>query len=178
MIRHIATTLVAASLAFTPLSAPQAQAADAEDIIGLAVILGATALILDRANDNDKKRARSSRAATSRTLERQIHDRKRSRYYDDDYRYNPGRGHAHGHRKHKKRGRKILPAGCIRYFETRRGMIRAFGERCLEANMRRADRLPSRCERTVRTRRGSRDIYLPRCLRREGWTVEARYRGN
>jgi uncharacterized membrane protein YccC len=74
---------------------------------------------------------------------------------------------------------KALPARCLRQFETRDGLKRFWGARCLERHYPRAHRLPARCEVTIKTRnrhgdRVRRDVFKPRCLRREGYTVAGR----
>lgn len=65
--------------------------------------------------------------------------------------------------------RNVLPARCVRRFETNRGVRNLAGERCLERNGVRTARLPDRCEVRVRTGRGLRDAYFRRCLEREGF---------
>lgn len=70
----------------------------------------------------------------------------------------------------KRVARKILPAECVRDYNSRRGTVRMVGSRCLENNNRRVKRLPNDCYREVRTRRGVRGGYAVRCLRKSGYT--------
>ena len=70
----------------------------------------------------------------------------------------------------KRVARKILPAECVRDFNSRRGAVRMVGNRCLENNYRYVNRLPNDCYREVRTRRGVRSGYGVRCLRNSGYT--------
>ncbi len=66
---------------------------------------------------------------------------------------------------------KVVPAECLRTYETRNGPVRGYSKKCLEQELRRPGRLPEACEMTVRTEYGRREFYAPRCLRREGWQV-------
>ena len=66
---------------------------------------------------------------------------------------------------------KVVPAECLRTYETRNGPVRGYSKPCLEQELRRPARLPEACEMTLRTEYGRRDIYAPRCLRREGWQI-------
>lgn len=68
----------------------------------------------------------------------------------------------------------LLPGRCLRSFETRRGTVRIFGERCLERHYGFTHRLPQHCERRVRTDRGPRFGFGARCLRKQGYQLARR----
>lgn len=173
--RHsILATCLAAALALSPFAAPKAKAADFEDAIGLLILLGAAAVAVDALDGNDsaKKTTTTRRTGTYRSYEP---ERDWRSPYDAAPRYQKRTPHWSNSRHNRG---KVIPGRCLRSYDTRRGEVRAYSERCLQRYMRNAQFLPQSCERSVRTDRGRADIYLPRCLKREGWKVEARYRGN
>ena len=76
-------------------------------------------------------------------------------------------------RRAADRGRNsahVLPADCIRRFETNRGTRRLAIQRCLRRNDVRVNRLPDNCFRQLRTDRGQRRGFAVRCLRNEGYS--------
>ena len=135
-------SLVSLALATAPISATPARAADAENVIGILLGLGALYAIGRSIDRDDKERATAVRRSRQEPPRFQSPDR-----------------------------RRVLPAECLRTFETRNGPVRGFSRHCLKRTMHRVDRLPERCELQIRTDRGPRTIYAPRCLRRQGWQV-------
>ena len=114
-------------------TAKQAEALTAEEA---AAILAGLAIVGVIASSNNNNRASASTRST--------------RYYD---RYDGVR-----------RGqRDVLPAQCVRRFDTNRGVRNLAVERCLQRNGVRTARLPDRCEVRVRTDRGIRAAYRQRC---------------
>ena len=65
--------------------------------------------------------------------------------------------------------RHVVPSACLRVNQTGHGPRRFFGRRCLNNNMRHAERLPNGCLRNIWTNRGQRTVFSARCLRNNGW---------
>ena len=142
MTKSFIATILAAALAITSVSAVPARASS-DDVAKVLLGLAIVAGIATAIDNNNRN------AAPSRRL---------GERYDDDRGWKP------------RRVRNVLPAQCLRSFETRNGTRRGYGARCLNRNARWLD-LPRRCEREVRTRRGWRTFYGARCLRREGFVT-------
>ena len=66
---------------------------------------------------------------------------------------------------------RVLPAQCVRRFDTNQGPRNILRARCLERNGIRTARLPDRCERTIQTRRGFGTGFAARCLQRQGFAI-------
>lgn len=172
MRRTLTGIILAATLAATQVAAPPAKAADAEDVLGLLLGIGAIYAIGKAIEQN---RAEASAPVTRRVVPERIekHGLRKS------IRPEPRRDD-HTWRKENERAnwydaRRNLPAECLYRFDTRDGPLVGFGRQCLENTMRGVGRLPGDC--AVRARVGGRDrtIYSARCLRLEGWQVaEAR----
>lgn len=120
-------------------TAKQAEALTAEEA---AAILAGLAIVGVIASSNNNNRASASTRST--------------RHYDRNDAVRSGH-------------RNVLPAQCVRRFDTDRGIRNLAIERCLQRNGVRTARLPDRCEVRVRTDRGVRDAYRQRCLEREGY---------
>ncbi|NSX53376.1 hypothetical protein [Parasulfitobacter algicola] len=75
------------------------------------------------------------------------------------------------YRRPNRRHSKNLPAKCFRAYQTRDGVRRGFGKRCMEKNYRHVDRLPRFCLTRVRTPDGKRNFFKARCLRKEGYNL-------
>lgn len=71
----------------------------------------------------------------------------------------------------KKAQRRLLPGNCLRSYDTRRGTVRMFPNRCLNRNYRDANRLPQHCAVRIQTPRGQRFGYEARCLRHNGYKL-------
>ncbi|MCR9127859.1 MAG: hypothetical protein NXH82_17315 [Rhodobacteraceae bacterium] len=67
--------------------------------------------------------------------------------------------------------RYALPANCLRSFDTHRGTVRLFPQRCLWRNSVQVGALPQDCARSIQTRQGPRHGYAPRCLRQYGYRL-------
>ncbi|MEM6303706.1 MAG: hypothetical protein AAF744_03240 [Pseudomonadota bacterium] len=139
--------IAAASVALTAFSAAPAKADDEDVARALAAILGVAIIgkvISDRKKKDDRKVTRvvPDRPMEPKPLPRRV-----------------------------KRDRKLLPGHCLRRFESRRGVYRGFGERCLRNNYRFAHRLPQHCTVELRGRNGPRYIYEARCLRNAGYRL-------
>lgn len=65
--------------------------------------------------------------------------------------------------------RKVLPANCVRRFNTDRGVRNLAIQRCLTRAGFNANRLPDRCEVRVRTNNGARNAFRQRCLENAGY---------
>lgn len=80
----------------------------------------------------------------------------------------------HGKPRHKHANRRLLPAQCLRSFQTNRGTARLFTNRCMHQTYRGVARLPQQCHRQIWTHRGQRSGWSARCLRNSGYKA-ARY---
>ncbi len=139
--------IMAASLAFTGLTAAPAQAEMNTQTRNLLIGLAATAIIAGAINNN--------RAGQAAPVQVQRND------------WTPAPAP-------QRSWSRVLPAACIVDLNGRRGDIRIFSERCLDRNYRFADRLPEQCAIRVRTRDGRVNGYDPRCLRDAGFTTDRR----
>ena len=152
MLNHLPKSAMVAvltfALAFTSVAATpnQARAADAEDVIGVLAGLAALYAIGRAIQDNNDD------------------------HRADPIRPRPGAGNG-GHR-----GPRVAPARCFREFDTRNGVRRGYGARCMQNNVRRPGLLPPECIRRVQTYRGTRNLYGGRCLVQNGWHREAGWR--
>ena len=64
--------------------------------------------------------------------------------------------------------RYVIPARCLRRFETHNGIRRGVKARCVDRFAPRVS-LPDRCLRRLRTVNGKRMIYGKKCLRKNGY---------
>ena len=64
---------------------------------------------------------------------------------------------------------KVIPSQCYRELASNGRVVRGYGARCMQNNVRRAGSLPPQCIRKVQTHRGQRHLYRPKCLRQNGW---------
>ncbi|MBS9718040.1 hypothetical protein ACFFUT_07525 [Pseudohalocynthiibacter aestuariivivens] len=160
MTKSFIAAILAVSLAITGVTATQAKA-DGSDIakvlLGLAIVGGIAAAV---DNNNDRRAAQHAPATRDR--------------YGDRY-YNDGGIHQRNYRPQNRR-RAVLPAQCLRTFQTYNGPRDAFGARCLNRNAGNI-RLPNRCARQLNTPRGTRHVYSARCLDRQGYRVSTRRHG-
>ncbi|RVT83170.1 hypothetical protein DXV76_13010 [Rhodobacteraceae bacterium CCMM004] len=152
MSRILVICLTAAALAWAPVGAGPARAADDDlaKILGGLAILGIVGKVL---NDREDRK----RAAQADTVDR-------DRHYRDD-RWKDRDSHA----------RRTLPRECLHILDTERGLRRVYGKRCLQRTMANAHRLPRHCERWVYAYGRERPAYGARCLRQAGWTAERRH---
>lgn len=74
-----------------------------------------------------------------------------------------------GHSVRNSNRRDVLPANCVRRFNTDRGVRNLAIQRCLTRAGFNANRLPDRCEVRVRTDRGVRTAFRQRCLENAGF---------
>jgi predicted membrane chloride channel (bestrophin family) len=144
MTKGIIASVLAAALAFTPMTAAPAQARDTHDALGIILGLGIVAAIANQHSKNRNNRAqtvnRNRNHNTFKPVQRQ-----------------------------QRQHRRNLPQQCLRNFRTDFGRIQAYGSRCLSNNMRNVSRLPSSCERYIYTPRGQRTVFSPACLRNNGF---------
>ena len=140
MSKSIIASVLAASIAFTSLSATPVRAADSGEIGRF--LLGAGTLFIIGSAISNSNRNRDT------TVTR--------RHTEPTYRVKPRR--------------KVVPSACLRHNRFDNGPRKFFGQRCLNNNMRNAHRLPNQCRRTIWTNRGQRNVFAARCLRRNGWT--------
>ena len=160
MRRGLTATIMAAALVFSQGAGAPAKAADAEDILGVLLGIGAIYAIGRAIEQN---RAEANAPVTRRVVPERIEPRA----VHKSVRPAPRRD---GRTPWTGRDRS-LPAECLYRFDTRNGPLVGFGKRCLENTIRYTGRLPDDC--AIRTRVGGRDrtIYSARCLRIEGWQV-------
>lgn len=79
----------------------------------------------------------------------------------------PRKGYIDEGRVHRK---MRLPNSCTKHVETRRGVVRMMGRKCLQNNFRYVNTLPQACKIKVRNLRGNiRHGFLKRCLRKSGY---------
>lgn len=116
--------LLAASIAATPIAAPQAQAADPHDIIGGALALGLIGALI--VNEQNKSKASKQQV-----------------YVDP---HNQARTHRHGNRTHthvyrghhnhdfRRQVKRSKPRECLRKRWTRDGWVRYYSKRCLRSH--------------------------------------------
>ncbi len=69
---------------------------------------------------------------------------------------------------------RVIPHECMRRVETRFGIQRMFGRRCLERNYTFVNSLPDRCAVRVYTDHGPRRGFDPLCLREQGYRSDRR----
>lgn len=153
MSRKFITTIVAAAIAVTTISATPAFAdghRTRDDQLG-ALLLGAAAIFVIGKAINDRKKRENKAQVTTRNVAPQ---------------YTPQ--HSEPPRATRK---SVLPAYCVRNLNTADGRQRVVGLLCLERNYGNVDHLPRNCLRGVETRNGQRWGYAPRCLRRNGYRI-------
>lgn len=178
MSKKFITTIVAAAIAVTSITASPVQAGDRGEnrrlMIGL-LTLGTIAAIVSA--EENKKRQQSQARQTNNRYDANRHDNRR---HDAD-RYDNRRHDADRHRnknRHQKKTKrhytKPLPVSCRRSHETRHGIKRTFGRKCLERKYSHLHRLPSKCFQRIHTYNGMRRGFGANCLRRHGFEV-ARY---
>ena len=155
MHRTFITSVVAAAIAITGLSATPARAADGSDVARFLAGLAALAIV-------------GAAIRESRDRDKQVVSRRDVPFAPPPRQYHQG--------KLKPRPlppglarRAVLPGQCLRSFDARHGQARLFGQRCLEKNYRHAGSLPQICAQRIRTKRGPRYGYDPRCLRQHGY---------
>ncbi len=137
--------IAAASIAITAVGAAPARADEDDVARALAAILGVAVIakvIKDRKDDREVTR-REPRVLEPRPLPRRV----------------------------DRTNRKLLPPRCFRAFDSRRGVYRGFGVRCLQRHFRHANRLPESCLIRVRGNRGPRLAYEARCMRNHGYRL-------
>ena len=152
MRRHILAPALAITIALGVVAPRPAQAENGEAIVGVIVGVAALALIAKAIEDNrEEEKARAQRATRV------------------DATPNSTRINRHGQHSRLYNRSRILPDQCFRTIETRSGVRRVFGQRCLQRNGVNTARLPGACAFQVRTQRGIRTVYAGRCLRQNGW---------
>lgn len=162
MSRKFIATILAGALAVTGFTAAPARA-DAEDIAKALAGIAALAIIAKAIDDDKDRKAKKKHHVTRQDHVRidPVHPRaQRHHGYDIAPKPLPQRV-----------ARKQLPAQCLVRVDSRDGVRRAFGERCLQRNYRHANRLPHNCAINVRGRNHDRTLYEARCLRSYGYSL-------
>ncbi len=153
MFKTIVAGVTALSLSFTSAAPVQAGGLTEDEIGKLLFGLAAVAVIGSLVeNNHDRRKVEVTRTPTLRQTP-QIQ-----------------RGHQPT-RSRQNPNRRALPRECLRRVETRRGVQRVFGARCLRNNYAFADRLPGQCIINLRTNIGPRRGFDPACLRSFGFTA-------
>lgn len=159
MYRRFIATIAAASIAITAIGAVPAHAGDRDTVRALAAILG-VAVVGKIIHDNNKKKRANHQPAP---------------VYNPPYtappRHNPPRYNPQPRPLPRHVNRKLLPKQCFQSFDTRRGKIQMFGERCLQNNFRHVKSLPRNCQYKFGTPNGLRSGYEARCLRDAGYRL-------
>lgn len=144
MSRKFIATIVVAAITVTGISAAPARA-DQDDIAKL--LFGAAAIyMISRAVKDDKRHVTPAPVTRPRPLEPRPLPR-RVRRFDP------------------------IPSKCLKHHETRDGVVRMIGQRCVQKRYRHASYLPEKCLFKVRTYDGKRAGYRPRCLRKNGFVL-------
>ena len=141
MTKTLLASFLAATMAFTSLSATPARAADSGEI-GRFLLGAGTLFIIGSALSN------------------------RNKHRPEVHRVHPNPDRDYRPRVH----RKYVPGSCFRRFETRHGVIRGYPVRCLRNNMRNFHALPGGCRVRLHVPNvGPRNLFRARCLRNNGW---------
>lgn len=177
MYRKFIATVTAASIALTALGALPARAGEHDAARAIAAILGIAVVgkIIHDRNNRRKEAAHDSPDKVYRTPEYKQPVHKKPVHRQPEYKkpaYQPPRYSQPKPRPLPDRvNRKLLPQQCLRSFETHRGKVRMFGNRCLKRNYKFANRLPHQCQYIFNTPRGDRRGYEARCLRDRGFRL-------
>jgi hypothetical protein len=165
MHRKFIAVVLAVSISITALSARAASAGDkdlARFLAGLAGLAVIGAII------HEENKDRNTVATTSRTY----HQPYKAPSYRPAYKPHHQTHSGYAPRPLPNRvSRKVLPAQCLHAFNTRRGQVNAFGDRCLDRNYRDVRSLPQGCRVDIRTQSGRQSGYDPRCLRQKGYVI-------
>ena len=154
MHRKFITFVTITALAITALGNTPAFAGDRDGARALAAILGVAAIGAILHEKNKKKK------------------RKQVHHYQPKPSVTPPRYQPTPPRPLPSRvNRKLLPQECFRSYDTHRGKVRMFGNRCLQRNFGFADRLPRHCLYVFDTPKGDRRGYEARCLRNQGYRL-------
>lgn len=188
MSRKFITSVLAASLAITSVSAVPARA-DGDDLVKF--LAGATALvIIGNALDNDRDRSSrdSGRYDDRRDRDGRHDDRggRVSRDHDDRYRHGYGRDErpkVYFDRRHDERAtrdvnkrfqRNVLPSQCKDSFWTPEGTRSYMEGHCLSRNYSYSGELPKQCRITVMDKNRKKSGYSISCLQNRGYRVAGR----
>ena len=140
MFKALLVPVLATGLAFGG-STQKAEALTAEEVAALAAGLIIIGAISSRSNNNNK--------ATTVTRTAPIN--------------------SHNNSVRNLERRNVLPANCVRRFNTDRGVRNLAIQRCLQRAGFNVNRLPDRCEVRVRTDNGARNAFRQRCLENAGY---------
>ena len=165
MFKTFTAGLLAVSLTFTSATSTQANGLSEDDIGKLLFGLVATAAIASAIKNNrDDDRARVTIQQKPR-----VHVQRQHQPRAHAPRQHQPRGHVRGN--HRRAVPAPLPLACMREVQTRNGIRRIFGQRCLNNNYAQAHRLPRECAVRFNTNRGQRTGYAARCLRNNGYSA-------
>jgi hypothetical protein len=165
MYRRFIATVAAASIAITAIGTAPARADDRDVARALAAILG-VAVVGKIIHDNKKDKRRE----VTRHQPAPVYQAPRQRTHKQVHRQRSHNVQPRPLPRHV-RNNKLLPKQCFHSFETRRGNVRMFGNRCLQNNFRHANSLPQHCKVRVKTYDGRRTGYQARCLRDAGYRL-------
>lgn len=165
MYRRFIATISAVAIAITAIGAAPAHAGDRDTLRALAAIAGVA--IVGKLIHDEKKKKRARRKQEVPVYQTP------PRY--DPPRYDPPRYHPPKPRPLPRRiDSKLLPQKCFRTFETRKGRVAMFAERCLKKNYSYTKRLPTACHYKFGTPKGLRNGFEARCLRDAGYRLARR----
>lgn len=165
MHRKFIALVVSAAIAVTGVSASQARAADAKDILGG---LAAIAILGAAIHQYDKKKERR-RQQEEHVSRNPIHP----------YPIPQPEPKTHGYPKPRPLPKDIarysLPSQCLREAEGYRGAGPVLGARCLSRNYKYSESLPEQCKVAYWNGERTRTAYEPNCLRKYGYKVAYNY---
>lgn len=171
MYRKFIATVTAASIALTALGSAPAVAGEQDNARLIAAILGLAAVgaIVHKNKSRDKKEVRHHEPAPVYTPP-QDHRPKHVQRYHTPPRYTQPTPRPLPQRAHRA-NRKLLPKQCFRTYDTNRGRVAMFANRCLKRNFEFAHRLPRNCMYIFDTPQGDRRGFDARCLRDRGYRL-------
>ena len=162
MTRKFITTLAAAAVALSSVSATPVMANPDRDRLARFLAGAATLIIIGTAINNSQASPRSNTQT----------------HYNPHAHYNP-RATPKPKPKPKPKprahhGKPPLPAKCVLRVPSRYGSYATLGSRCLNKNYRAARHLPQVCRESVKLKGVWRSAYKIRCLRDRGFRIVGR----
>ncbi len=171
MYRKFIATIAASAIALTALGSIPAYAGERDNARLIAAILGLAAVgaIVHKNKSRDKHEVTRNHPAPIYKAPKHQHPKQVQRQYT------PPRYHQPKPRplpqRAQKANRKLLPKQCFRTYDTNRGRVAMFANRCLKRNFQFAHRLPRNCMYIFDTPQGDRRGFDARCLRDRGYRL-------
>ncbi|WP_170571702.1 hypothetical protein [Ruegeria atlantica] len=159
MHKRFIALIVASAVAITGISASQARAADAEDIIGGLAAIALLGVAVKHFSDESKKNT---------VTHNYNHIYKAPR---DHVRANPNHRPGHVRPLPKRVARYTLPQKCLRTYEGYSSKRPLLGPKCLSKHYKYSDSLPQQCKVGFWNGKKVKRAYEPACLRQKGYRV-------